>query len=71
MGILWRLKRENPDKKFVLPSKSLICPNMKLITLEDVRTSLREMKNIVKVPEEIRVKAKEALDKMLAVPRNA
>ena len=70
MGILWRLKKENPDKKFILPSKSLICPNMKLTTLEDVAESLREMKNIVTVPEDIRVRAKMALDKMLKIPRD-
>lgn len=70
MGILYRLRKENPDKKFVLPSKSLICPNMKLITLEDVRASLIEMKNVVTVPEDIRAGAKAALDRMLAVPRD-
>jgi len=70
MGILWRLRKENPDKKFILPSKSLICPIMKLTTLEDVAESLREMKNIVTVPEDIRVKAKMALDKMLKIPRD-
>ena len=70
MGILWRLRKENPDKKFILPSKSLICPNMKLTTLEDVAESLREMKNIVTVPEDIRVRAKKALDKMLKIPRD-
>ena len=69
MGILYRLKKENPDKKFIIPSKTLICPNMKLITLEDVAESLRDMKNVVTVPEAIRVKAKRALDKMLQVPR--
>ena len=70
MGILYRLKKENPDKKFVLPSRGLICPNMKLTTLEDVVESLREMKNVITVPEDIREKAKKALDRMLAVPRD-
>ena len=70
MGILWRLKRENPDKKFILPSKKLICPNMKLISLEDVIESLREMKNIVTVPEDVREKAMVALKRMLEVPRD-
>ncbi len=69
MGILWRLRKENPSKRFILPSKSLICPNMKLITLEDVIESLEEMKNVVTVTDDVRVKAKAALDKMLAVPR--
>ncbi len=70
MGILYRLKKENPEKRFILPSKSLICPNMKLTSLEDVVESLREMKNVVRVPEDIRLKAKKALDLMLAVPRD-
>ncbi len=70
MGILYRLKKDNPEKRFILPSKSLICPNMKLTSLEDVVVSLSEMKNVVTVPEDIRVKAKMALDKMLAVPRD-
>jgi quinolinate synthase len=69
-GILYRLRKENPEKRFVLASKSLICPNMKLTTLDSVLNAIVEMKNIVKVPERIRVPAKKALDKMLAVPRD-
>lgn len=70
MGILYRLRKENPDKEFILPSDCLICPTMKLTTLEDVLESLQNMTNIVKVPEDIRVPAKATLDKMLAVPRD-
>lgn len=70
MGILYKLRKENPDKEFILPSKALICPNMKLTTLDDVAQSLREMRNVVTVPDEIRAKAKAALDRMLKVPRD-
>ena len=69
-GILWRLKKENPDKRFILPSKSLICPNMKLTRLEDVVECLREMKNVVTVPGDVRERARAALDRMLKVPRD-
>lgn len=69
-GILYRLKKENPHKDFILPSEVLICPTMKLTTLEDVLDALREMNNVVKVPEETRLAAKKALDRMLAVPRD-
>ncbi len=69
-GILYRLKKENPDKDFILASPALICPNMKLISLEDVLNSLETMSPVVKVPEEIRIPAKRALDRMLAVPRD-
>lgn len=70
MGILYRLKKENPEKEFILPSKGLICPNMKLTTLEDVLEALERMENVVEVPEEVRVPAKRALDRMLAIPRD-
>ena len=69
-GILWRLKRENPDKEFILASPALICPNMKLTSLEDVLESLHTMGPVVKVPDEIRIPAKRALDRMLAIPRD-
>jgi quinolinate synthase len=69
-GILYRLKIENPDKEFILASPSLICPNMKLISLEDILASLRTMTPVVKVPEDVRIPAKLALDRMLAVPRD-
>ncbi|MFQ5587170.1 MAG: quinolinate synthase NadA, partial [Thermodesulfobacteriota bacterium] len=70
MGILYRLRKDNPGKQFILPSRSLICPNMKLITLEDVLETLEQMDRVVTVPEEIRVPAKRTLDRMLAVPRD-
>jgi len=69
-GILYRLKKENPGKEFILASPALICPNMKLTSLEDIREALTTMAPVVKVPEEIRVAAKRALDRMLAIPRD-
>ncbi|MFH2012483.1 MAG: quinolinate synthase NadA [Pseudomonadota bacterium] len=69
-GILYKLRKENPKKKFILASKSLICPNMKLTTLQSVLNAIVEMKNKVKVPEKTRIPAKEALDRMLAIPRD-
>lgn len=69
-GILWRMKLENPDKEFILASPALVCPNMKLTSLEDILESLQTMAPVVKVPEEIRIPAKRALDRMLAIPRD-
>lgn len=69
MGIIHRLKKENPDKKFIPVSEQAICPNMKLITLEKVLWSLEEMTPEVKVPEDIRLKAKSVVDKMLMIGR--
>jgi len=69
-GILYKLRAENPEKEFILASPALICPNMKLTSLEDILFSLETMTPAVSVPEEIRLKAKQALDRMLAVPRD-
>ncbi len=70
-GILYRLRKENPGKLFHVPSRAMICLNMKIITLKDVRDSLVSMSPSVRVPEGTRLKAKAALDAMLAVPRDA
>jgi quinolinate synthase len=69
-GILYRLKLENPDKEFVLASPALFCPNMKLTSLEDVFEALKTLAPVVRVEETIRVRAKSALDRMIAVPRD-
>jgi len=70
MGILYRLRQENPDKEFILPTSKLICPNMKLTSLEDVLKSLQTMSPEITVPAEIRDRARVTLDRMLAVPRD-
>jgi len=69
-GILYRLRKENPEKQFILPTSRLVCPNMKLTSLEDVLAALETMTPRITVPEEIRLPAKRTLDRMLAVPRD-
>ena len=67
MGILYRLRAQNPQKKFHVPSKHLLCPNMKMTTLDWLAQSFRYMRYKVEVPEDIREKAKKALDRMLEI----
>jgi quinolinate synthase len=67
LGIIHRLRKENPNKRFIPASEQAICPHMKLITLEKVLWSLEEMSPEVKVPEGIRLRAKAAVDKMLEI----
>ena len=67
IGIIHRLKKENPEKKFIPLSEQAICPTMKLINLEKMLRSLEEMAPEVKVPEETRLRAKVAVDRMLKV----
>jgi len=69
IGIIHRLRKENPGKRFIPASEQAICPRMKLITLEKILWSLEEMTPQVKVPEGIRIKAKLVVDKMLEIGR--
>ncbi|MDI6783784.1 MAG: quinolinate synthase NadA [bacterium] len=66
-GILHRLQKENPEKKFYLASNKLICPNMKITTLKSVYFALEKMQNVITVPPRIQQRAKLALDKMIQI----
>ncbi len=66
-GMLYRLRKENPEKKFYPLSDQAICQDMKLTTLEKVLWCLENMKYEVKVPEDIQIRAKRAMDRMLEV----
>ena len=68
IGIIHRLRKENPEKRFIPVSEQAICPDMKLIRLEKVLQSLEEMEPRVKLPDTIRDKARTAIDRMLAIP---
>jgi quinolinate synthase len=66
-GILDRLRKENPSKNFYLAYEGAICPNMKLTTLDRLYASLKEEKNVVKVPKHIAKKARISLERMFEV----
>ena len=66
-GLLHRLKAENPDKAFFILSDAMVCPNMKRTKLESVVRAMEKREHVIKVPEDIRVPAKRALDRMLAI----
>jgi len=66
-GIIYRMKKENPDKNFY-PAKDLaLCANMKKINLEKVLRSLEEMIYRVEVPEEISKRARGAIQRMVQI----
>ncbi|VAX34747.1 Quinolinate synthetase, partial [hydrothermal vent metagenome] len=67
IGLMYRLGKENPDKTFYPLRKDMICPNMKKTRLSSILRALKELSHIIKVPEDIRVKAKKALDRMLEI----
>ena len=69
VGIIHRLRKENPGKNFIPVFEKATCPNMQLITLEKVLWSLEDITPEVRVLEEIRLRAKTAVDKMLEMGR--
>jgi quinolinate synthase len=69
-GIIHTLKTQNPDKVFIPADEKMVCVDMKKIQLTDIVSSLKTISPVVKVEEGVRVKAKRAVERMLAVPRD-
>ena len=67
VGLIYSLQKANPAKKFYPASRRLLCDNMKRIGLQDVLDCLQTMQPQVKVPEEIRVPALKAVERMIAL----
>ncbi|MBP2032515.1 quinolinate synthase [Clostridium algifaecis] len=65
IGVLHKMKKDNPQKKFYLLSPRLVCENMKMTSLEDVYNSLLNMENEIFISEDIRINALESMKKML------
>jgi len=61
--------QSSPRTDFVRPCN--LCPHMKRITLAGIYDALKDMQHEVLVPEDIRLRAKKAIDAMLALPRTA
>jgi quinolinate synthase len=66
-GALHRLRRENPGKQFHAAAESAECHYMKMITLENLRDSLRDLRHKVTVPAETAGRARRAIERMLAI----
>jgi quinolinate synthase len=66
-GILHRLGKEAPGKRFEAVSERAICKYMKMITLEKLRDSLRDLRHVVTVPEETAERARRSLERMVSI----
>lgn len=67
LDMVTRLQREAPDKTFVPVSRTACCEYMKMITLENVYESLRDLSGRVTVPEDVRLRALRPIERMLTV----
>mgnify|MGYP001766408249 CR=1 FL=1 len=67
VGLIYRLKKDNPNKEFYPASEAAICPNMKRTTQEKILWALEELKEEVRVSSEIRTRSRRAIDRMLEI----
>jgi quinolinate synthase len=67
IGILHRLKKENPEKEFLPINSEMSCMFMKMITLEKLHRSLVEDVFEVTVPEDIAQKARKSIERMISI----
>jgi quinolinate synthase len=70
MGILHTMQKQSPEKIFYSPSRNLLCPDMKRIGLDDLVLALKENRHRISLPQDIRLRALKAVERMLAVPRD-
>jgi quinolinate synthase len=74
-GILHQMKRRWPDREFVMADGCIgcrmHCPYMKMVDLLMVRDALRRGKHEITVPRDVAEGARRALERMIAVPRDA
>ena len=66
-GILHRLRKEAPDARFYAMSERAVCRYMKMITLEKLHASLREMRHVVAVDPELAARARGAIQRMVEI----
>ncbi len=70
-GMIYPLRNAHPDRIFhPVSENAMICPDMKLISLQDIHNSLENLEPIITVEKETADRARLALERMLAIPRN-
>jgi quinolinate synthase len=67
MGILHPMSRQNPGKRFYPASDGMLCPDMKMVGLEDVLLALETLQPQITISEDIRVRALAAVERMIAI----
>ena len=67
VGILHRLRRENPSKRFIPASDLAVCAFMKVTTLPKVLNSLENLEHHITVDPETSARARKAIERMIAI----
>jgi quinolinate synthase len=66
-GILHRMRRESPTKRFLAANEAAVCRYMKMITLPKLRDSLRELQFEVRVPPAVAERARVPIERMVSI----
>ena len=67
IGVVERLQRDYPDKKFILASEKAVCENMKWNRLEDILNSLKNEVHEISIEENLQQKAYNAIKRMIEI----
>jgi len=67
LGMIYRLSKDIPEKRFYPVTDVSVCPNMKLTTLDKVLRALKNESPVVSVSEDVRERALNAVQKMIEV----
>lgn len=68
-GVVDRLKRDMPEKEFVPVKDNIVCPSMKMTTLDDILKVLQNESNEIFVDGNVAQKAVKCIDRMLEVSK--
>lgn len=67
VGMIFKLKKDHPDKRFIMPTEQFVCQTMKMTTLGWVAHALETMEHQIEIPENIRSRAETTLQRMMKV----
>jgi quinolinate synthase len=67
VGILHRLRRENPNKRFFAANERASCAYMKVTTLPKVLSSIEHLQYPITVPADVAARARGAIERMIAI----
>ncbi len=68
-GVVDRLKRDYPDREFILIKPGMLCESMKLTTLDEILYSLEHEVNEITLDEDVRLKSAGCIERMLKVSK--
>jgi quinolinate synthase len=70
VGMIFKLKKDHPAKRFIMPTEQFVCQTMKMTTLGWVAHALEVLEHKIEIPEDIRARAQKTLQAMMDVSKD-